>query len=703
MIVLLYAMATVGSGALAVRAPLADRQDPVRRRYAVLGMTVAVTWLGWTLNLLWPQLVLGKLINGVAATFLPYALLAFIDQFFVGREASPGDPRLARLGGLAPPVAVAYIVAELFAPWHFGQAGVADILLGSWVFVGFGVSLFRLWQRHQASKERVERARMRYLLGLASAAVGSTLLEAAARAFAPASAEASTFWAQEGLVQGVLPPVGALLTTTLLYFLYQMMSLYRLLDLTEIFARVAAVSIAAMFLVLLDGVSAVSLLGTYPTHGLFQAFVGSALFLLAWDPLRNQLERWFGGVLNPRGQVLADAIVDIERGLSRAISLPALSAALLDRFVSSGRIPAAALYLWDEERRLYRLVAERGSGAHPALLHVARQPFVEGFLDGEPAYLRVDLERQGRRDTRRAEVLVRRLQLMRDMNADVVLPLTSGELVLGWLALADEVDSDGFSEEEVARLARLGLRAAGTVENIHSFDQLKEEHRLTALGTMAAGLAHEIRNPLAGIRGAAQFLEGSRSGPDMEMVRVIVDETDRLSRIVAQFLDYARQLRLHVGEVSAAELVGAAARAVAAQAAMVGVTVVEDVAPGLPVLRADEGKLRQVLLNLAQNAIQAMPKGGTLTIRAQRGMVGDPRSRQGEGLEFTVEDTGAGVAPEDVDKLFVPFFTTRHDGTGLGLAISQRIVQAHRGEIEVRSEAGVGARFLVRLPFTPDG
>lgn len=703
MIVLLYALATIASGALAIRAPLADRQDPVRRRYAVLGVTVAVTWLGWTLNLLWPGIALGKVVNGVAATFLPYALLAFIDQFFVGREAAPTDSRLRHLGGPAPLVAFAYVVAELFAPWKVGQVGIADLLLGTWVFGGFGLSLLRLWQRYRASKERVERSRMRYLLGLAGAAVGAALLETLARAFAPAAVAAESFLTQEGLVQGVLPPMGALLTTTLLYFLYQMISLYRLLDLAEIFSRVAAVFIAAIILVLLDSLSAVSLLGPYPTHGLFQAFVGSVLFLLAWDPLRISLERWLGQAINPRGLVLADALLDVERGLSRAISVPGLSAALLDRFVSSGRIPAGALYLWDEERRLYRLVAERGVGAHHPLLNVARQPFVDGFLAGEPAYLRVDLERQGRGDERRRELLVRRLELMREMNADLVLPLTSGDLVLGWLALADEPDSDGFSEEEVARLARVGLRAAGTVENIHSFDQLKEEHRLTALGTMAAGLAHEIRNPLAGIRGAAQFLERSREGADMEMVRVIVDETDRLSRIVAQFLDYARQLRLNVEEFTARDLVLSVARAVAGQAANAGVTVEEEVAADLPALRADEGKLRQVLLNLALNGIQAMPKGGTLTLRVGLARLGDPRSRQVEGFEFTVGDTGGGITPEDLDKLFVPFYTTRHDGTGLGLAISQRIVQAHRGEIDVRSEVGVGTRFLVRLPFTSQG
>jgi two-component system sensor histidine kinase HydH len=292
---------------------------------------------------------------------------------------------------------------------------------------------------------------------------------------------------------------------------------------------------------------------------------------------------------------------------------------------------------------------------------------------------------------------------MAAMNADLVIPLPSGDLVLGWLALADEPDADGFSEEEVARMARLGLQAAGTVENIHSFDQLKEEHRLSGLGTMAAGLAHEIRNPLAGIRGAAQYLASTRPAEEGEgeMVQVIIDETDRLNRIVAQFLEYARQLRVVLEPTSAAVVVASTARSLATEAEQVGVELVEDVDPTLPEVPLDEDKLRQVLLNLGQNAIRAMPAGGTLTFRVRRGEMADPRARHRPSLDFIVEDTGLGIAPEDVDRLFVPFFTTRHDGTGLGLAISQRIVQAHQGEIDVRSAVGRGSTFIVRIPFDP--
>jgi signal transduction histidine kinase len=182
------------------------------------------------------------------------------------------------------------------------------------------------------------------------------------------------------------------------------------------------------------------------------------------------------------------------------------------------------------------------------------------------------------------------------------------------------------------------------------------------------------------------------------MVRVIVDETDRLNHIVAQFLDYARDLRLNLENESAKELVGATVRALVAQGLAPGVSIAEDVADDLPLLRVDGVKLRQVLLNLGQNALQALPTGGAVTFRVRRGELADPRARHASAVVISVEDTGSGIATEDLDKLFVPFFTRRHDGTGLGLAISMRIVQAHHGEIDVHSVVGQGTRFDVRIP-----
>ena len=151
MVILLYALATVACAAMAIRAPLADRDDPVRRAYAWLGITAAMTWFGWTLYLV-PGFGIGKIVNGASAAFLPPTLLSFIDRFFSTGQGRR-DRRVGQLGAMAPLVAVIYAFLEWFAPWRFGQAGAADLLLGLWVFGGLSLSLRRLWQLHQASTQ----------------------------------------------------------------------------------------------------------------------------------------------------------------------------------------------------------------------------------------------------------------------------------------------------------------------------------------------------------------------------------------------------------------------------------------------------------------------------------------------------------------------------------------------------------------------
>jgi signal transduction histidine kinase len=238
------------------------------------------------------------------------------------------------------------------------------------------------------------------------------------------------------------------------------------------------------------------------------------------------------------------------------------------------------------------------------------------------------------------------------------------------------------------------------VENIIGFERLKEQHRLAAIGEMSAGLAHEIRNPLAGIKGAAQYLQGeSVTGEMGELVGVIVSEVDRLNTVVTQFLEYARPYDIRREPTDVQALLRQVVELVKAQGVPPGVTIALEVEVGLNEIQIDRDKVKQVLLNLVQNAVQAVGAEGTVEVRAREGFLRNPGHRGESALVLSVADTGPGIAPETIDKLFVPFFTTKHDGTGLGLAISQRLVEAHGGEVGVRSRVGSGTTFSVRLPF----
>lgn len=261
---------------------------------------------------------------------------------------------------------------------------------------------------------------------------------------------------------------------------------------------------------------------------------------------------------------------------------------------------------------------------------------------------------------------------------------------------------DAFSPEEVQLLRGLGAQASIALENSRLYQRLKQRDRLAALGEMAAGLAHEIRNPLGAIKASAQFLaepdgEGEHP-PDpatAEFLGIIVEEVDRLNRVVSSFLDYARP---STGDPAPTDLNAVVHRTMQLLGKdLDGLEAKLELAEELPRVRIDAERLRQVLINLCQNAAQAMEGQGALTIRTLPRVQRDGSSER-QWVELAVSDTGPGIPQKVLANLFVPFVTTKNRGTGLGLAISQRIVSAAGGHIEARSLKNVGTTFVVRLP-----
>jgi two-component system sensor histidine kinase HydH len=222
-------------------------------------------------------------------------------------------------------------------------------------------------------------------------------------------------------------------------------------------------------------------------------------------------------------------------------------------------------------------------------------------------------------------------------------------------------------------------------------EQLRRADRLSALGELSAGLAHEIRNPLGSIRGTAEILQEGIDPADRrhEFSRILIREVDRLNQVVRNFLDFARPSADGRGALAVDEALREVEILTHQQARKNEVEVRLE-AEDLPGIFAHPGQLKQAFLNLVLNALQAMPDGGTLTISGRV---------EEQTLCIRFADTGQGIPSERLAQVFDPFFTTRPDGTGLGLAITERIVRAHGGRIEVASEEGVGTTFTVRFPL----
>jgi len=297
-----------------------------------------------------------------------------------------------------------------------------------------------------------------------------------------------------------------------------------------------------------------------------------------------------------------------------------------------------------------------------------------------------------------------------------------------------------------------------TFTDVTSMHHLEEEKRrldrLASLGEMAASVAHEVRNPLASIKTSVQMLLYDLAGEDedededveaavssttdnganrmdegaQESVSVVLKEVERLDSIVRDLLLFARPRQLHFVECNLVELSDHIVQFMQAQFTEAGVVVhrvYHDVQP----VRVDVSQMEQVLFNLYMNALQAMPDGGVLSISCQVVHTGTASSEsvetfgekreignllelsssrrgyngQHDWLELSVSDTGVGISPDALERIFQPFFTTKAHGIGLGLPITRRLVEDHHGYMLVESQLGYGATISVRLPLTDDG
>ncbi len=225
-------------------------------------------------------------------------------------------------------------------------------------------------------------------------------------------------------------------------------------------------------------------------------------------------------------------------------------------------------------------------------------------------------------------------------------------------------------------------------------EQLRRADRLSALGELSAGMAHEIRNPLGSIKGTAEILRDGvgQEDPKREFADILIKEVDRLNRVLEDFLRFARPAPLEHRCFLPNEVIKEVLDLARQQASRNNVEVNVNLRDDIEIHGVAE-QIKQALLNLVLNALQAMPEGGTLSVSTR--IVGNE-------LQIDIKDNGPGVSPEDRERIFNPFVTTRDSGTGLGLAITQRIIQSHEGRIILKSKPGEGATFTVCLPLPTD-
>jgi two-component system, NtrC family, sensor histidine kinase HydH len=651
---------------------------------ADMGLWYLVQWLyQWNRSDVWARS------TAVLAVLLPLFVLHLFDSIV---------PRLKRSSTLLRLTGFLTIPLFILALSPLGNRGWSRTVIFIYVFSTIAGGLGALALRGERSGSRETQRRVRFLVSIGALAVAFIL--------------ADFLW----FIGASLPPIGAVLTVVFVFVLAQSLTRQRLIDLYDLLGHLVlnatlAFSLAGIFYVF------VVLLGGFETMYL-GAILAAIVILLLFEPLRQKMESTIHTFFFRERAELEREVANARLGLTHVLEVGTMVSVVLAAIEQSRRATAGAIYLRDPNGSDYPLSGSFGPGAPTCIEAAAARPVLDRVAElGCVIIERIVLEALDHRRDGRVHVAEADERLL--AAAENLGPLKNGVCVgirgddrslVGLLVVVDDRVRDAFSSDEIVLFESLALQMGVVLENSRQYRRMRDRDRLAALGQMAAGIAHEIKNPLGAIKGAAQLLGEDHAGATIdptsqEFVGIILEEVERLDRVVGSVLDYARPSQGNPFIIDVNAAVRRMAQLLMSERKE-GLNIEVQLAEPLTPIRADPEQLRQVLINLVRNAIQAMNGRGTVTITTWQRRDWRPGwsgpSAGSDWVEIAVRDEGPGIMPQVLENLFVPFFSTKIKGTGLGLAISQRLVESMGGRILVASQPNQGSTFSVVMPASTD-
>jgi signal transduction histidine kinase len=404
-----------------------------------------------------------------------------------------------------------------------------------------------------------------------------------------------------------------------------------------------------------------------------------------------------------KGRSYRDPLLDFSRESARILDLPTLIDRVNETVTSALDVVSACVYL-PERNGSWRLAG--GRGAVPTVRAAVLEPdneLVARLGTGREPLIRDELE--GRAELERDDGARRVVRAMSEASIAVAVPLVTPEEFIGAIFLGEKNHDRAFSSEDVEVLTILGNQLATALHNARLYSDLERSRemiqrsdRLSAIGTMAAGLAHEIRNPLVSIRTFTQLLPERLEDEEFrnQFLDLTLSEVDRICALINELLTFARPAPGELQPTDFNESIERICLLLDSQARNRGVRLVQKLATNLPLVTADEDQIKQVVMNVVLNAIQSCDGDGVVRLASYPNAEG-PRPM----VCIEVSDNGRGIPKDLLGQIFDPFFTTRRDGTGLGLSIAHQIVTRHGGFLDVVSAVGEGTSFYINLPVQP--
>ncbi len=385
---------------------------------------------------------------------------------------------------------------------------------------------------------------------------------------------------------------------------------------------------------------------------------------------------------------------ELEDSLNLIEDFDQIALNFLGKIKESLKVENLALMVYDQDLGKFRISASMGPLS--GIKHVS-------FSSTDPLvkWLKVNKTQLSLRD--QPEVLdyltAREKEILESLGALLCYPIISMNRLIGILFVGAKLDGTRFSKQELSFIALLTPQTGIALENALLYREQRDRFRrmlradkLATIGELAAGAAHEIRNPLTAIKSSLQYLESkSRDETARKLLGTALEETGRIEEILSGLLSFSRPSEIKKERYDLLESLEESLDLIAFQARKQKVRIVREFAQPALHVEGDRSQLKQLFLNLFLNSLQAMPQGGELKLEVS--------PADGENLLVTVSDTGEGIPEENLDRVFDPFFTTKKSGTGLGLSICYGIVRSHEGNIEVRSQPGRGTTVLTKLPL----
>ena len=436
-------------------------------------------------------------------------------------------------------------------------------------------------------------------------------------------------------------------------------------------------------------------------------YLFSGLTILMTFLIGGVLPKYKGMTQRSIEQVLFKGKIDYEetvyklsKMITGVLDLKLLLKIIIESLVKTMNIAKASIILLDEEKGIFRIEESYGYNYESDFNPFFKDDFVFRWIK-EKSEIIVKEEVEREKGNYKIEAIIKKMDVI---EASVLIPLIVKDRLIGVIALGKKESGDMYTGKDLDLLMTLANQGSVAIENARMYDNLKKSKinmrradRLASLGTLTAGLAHEIRNPLVSIKTFLQLLPERFDDEEFRtyFLNLTVDEVERICRLLNELLDFAKPTDPNFNSENVNEIIEKIVLLIENQAKKKNIVIHKNYSQDLSKIMIDKEQIKQVFLNIILNAVQATSDNGEIFIETRRFNGSD------EFIQVEFRDTGEGIPEKDIENIFTPFFTSKHSGSGLGLSISNRIIQEHRGSINVKSQVGKGSSFFVNLPLNP--